>query len=416
MKLSHEKFMNMSIAYAENSKNNILKVGAVLVSEDNKILCYAWNGEKGEFSWNTLLISKVRALEIKYVACLYVTVNTYNSSINRFDLEDVLSALKVHTIYVGLPDPAITTYKKNDPMITLDNVMRYPDELQRRILYQNLRVYSDSAQVINNCPYFHEKRISKLVMNFLKDAGLSITTEEINNHKNSRELKRYISVQFEMEYSEADRLVNEAISSAFNEKYGQYKYTTDTRSLDTNWRQNFVRVLKMSTAQRMENYAIIDVGVGGGYEASCLFASCKNITFVDIATDGLRHVKNAIPSARIVNASADNLKDVENDCYDIYISLRTYNSSFFDITKAITEAKRIMKSNAVIIISVANGFLSAERRCIIPGLILPGTEFVDIYRGMEMTRAIKKEYMQAGFKDIKLIPTDTEIYLSGIAA
>ena len=75
-----------------------------------------------------------------------------------------------------------------------------------------------------------------------------------------------------------------------------------------------------------------------------------------------------------------------------------------------------MKSNAIIIISVANGFLSTERQCIIPGLILPGTEFVDIYRGMEMTRAIKKEYMQAGFRDINLIPTDTEIYLSGIAA
>lgn len=416
MKLSHEKFMNMSMAYAENSQNNILKVGAVLVSVDNKVLCYAWNGEKGALSWNTLLISKIRALKIKYAECLYVTVNTYNSFLNRFDMEDVLRVLKVHTIYVGLSDPAITTYMKNDPMITLDNVMRYPDELQRRILYQNLRVYSDSFQAINNCPYFHEKRISKLVMSFLKDAGLSVTTEEINNHKKPSELKRFISARFKMEYSEADRLVNEAISSAFNEKYGKYQYTTDTRSLDTNWRQNFVRVLKMSTVQRMENYAIIDVGVGGGYEASCLFASCKNITFVDIATDGLRHVKNAIPSARIVNASADNLKEVENDCYDIYISLRTYNSSFFDIAKAITEAKRIMKSNAIIIISVANGFLSTERQCIIPGLILPGTEFVDIYRGMEMTRAIKKEYMQAGFRDIKLIPTDTEIYLSGIAA
>lgn len=184
MKLSHEKFMNMSMAYAENSQNNILKVGAVLVSVDNKVLCYAWNGEKGTLSWNTLLISKIRALKIKYAECLYVTVNTYNSFLNRFDMEDVLRVLKVHTIYVGLSDPAITTYMKNDPMITLDNVMRYPDELQRRILYQNLRVYSDSFQAINNCPYFHEKRISKLVMSFLKDAGLSVTTGKLTIIKN----------------------------------------------------------------------------------------------------------------------------------------------------------------------------------------------------------------------------------------
>lgn len=108
----------------------------------------------------------------------------------------------------------------------------------------------------------------------MKDAGLSVTTEEINNHKKPSELKRFISARFKMEYSEADRLVNEAISSAFNEKYGKYQYTTDTRSLDTNWRQNFVRVLKMSTVQRMENYAIIDVGVGEDMKLRvCLLAA-----------------------------------------------------------------------------------------------------------------------------------------------
>ena len=135
-----------------------------------------------------------------------------------------------------------------------------------------------------------------------------------------------------------------------------------------------------------------------------------------MAIDGLLQIKSSIPSAQIINASADNLEVIENNYYDVYVSLRTYNSSFFDIAKAIAEAKRILKNNAVIVVSVANGFLCTEKKCIIPGLLIPGTEFVDIYRGMEMTQLIKEEYIKVGFKNIQLYPTNTEIYLAGIAA
>ena len=127
-----------------------------------------------------------------------------------------------------------------------------------------------------------------------------------------------------------------------------------------------------------------------------------------ITTLNLEGVKNGNSLIEVDNTA--------NEYYDIYISLRTYNSSFFDITKAIIEAKRIMKHGAIIIISVANGFLSSEKKCIIPGLLIPGTEFVDIYRGMEMTRKIKREYLKAGFKNIQLIPTNTEIYIAGVVA
>lgn len=101
------------------------------------------------------------------------------------------------------------------------------------------------------------------------------------------------------------------------------------------------------------------------------------------------------------------------DAYFIYV-FRTYNSSFFDIKEAISEAHRALKPNAVIIISVDNVFLCPERHCIIPGLILPETEFVYIYRGMDTTKLIHTEYIQAGFKNIQFFPTNTEIYLSAI--
>lgn len=118
--------------------------------------------------------------------------------------------------------------------------------------------------------------------------------------------------------------------------------------------------------------------------------------------------------AHIIVSSADDLSSIPDDNYDLYISLRTYNSSFFNIKGAISEAYRVLKPNAAIIISVANGFLYPEKHCIIPGLIIPGTEFVDIYRSMDTAKLIFAELLHAGFKDIQLFPTTTEIFVSAI--
>lgn len=60
----------------------------------------------------------------------------------------------------------------------------------------------------------------------------------------------------------------------------------------------------------------------------------------------------------------------------------------------------------------ANGFLSRDQQRIIPGLIIPGTEFVDIYRGLDMANLIYKELIDIGFKEVKIFPSNTEIYLS----
>lgn len=416
MGMEYDAYMNLSLAMAANSFVGGMKVGAVLVSNDNRVICSSWNGELENFSWDAMLASKIKSLGVTHAASLYVTINTYNKMLKKFGLEDIVNLIQIDSIFIGLPDPTMTTYIENDPVLNLDIIKRYPDELQRKILFQNFSYYDVSTQAISNSPYYYENRISNLVIEELGQRGYKITKGELNLNKGRNELKEYIANRFGLEYVQAEAMVDEAISEAFNKKYGAYQYSNDTRSLDSDWKQKFEKIFYMTVNRKIEDNVIVDVGVGGGHEASSLFSECENITFVDVAIDGLLQVKNNIPSARIVNASADNLIDVENSCYDVYISLRTYNSSFFDISKAITEARRILKNNASIIISVANGFLCSERGCIIPGLLIPGTEFVDIYRGMDTTKQIKKEYVHAGFKNIQLYPTDTEIYLLAVAA
>ena len=158
------------------------------------------------------------------------------------------------------------------------------------------------------------------------------------------------------------------------------------------------------------NENIIDIGVGSGNEASVLFKDCKCITFVDIAPDGLKKVKNIIPQSKIIVSSAENLEMINNNEYDIYISLRTFNSSFFNIEKALNEAKRILKTNSRIMISIANGFLSSNSS-IITGLIIPGTEFVDIYKGLDSVKYLSHIMYRLGFEEFKLLTTSEELYL-----
>lgn len=94
------------------------------------------------------------------------------------------------------------------------------------------------------------------------------------------------------------------------------------------------------------------------------------------------------------------------------MSLRTYNSSFFDISKALSEAYRVLKNDGVVIISIANGFLCLENQRIIPGLIIPGTEFVDIYRGFDMIKNLYVELINKGFINIQFFPTVVELFIS----
>ncbi len=208
---------------------------------------------------------------------------------------------------------------------------------------------------------------------------------------------------------DANDIVNTSLSDAFNKKYSLYDYKNDVRSINNHWSDHFFKACKELSVDLL-NENIIDVGVGSGNEASRLFHNCKHIAFVDIAPNGLKKIKKIIPQSKIIVSSAENLEMINNNEYDIYISLRTFNSSFFNIEKTLNEAKRILKSNSRIMISIANGFLSSNSS-IIPGLIIPGTDFVDIYKGLDSIKNLINIMSRLGFEKFKLLTTNEEIYL-----
>ncbi len=407
-------WMNYSINIANGSEDKNLRVGAVLVTEDNKLICSAYTDECSGLSWYEILLSKIKELSVNNAYYLFLTVNTLFSE-TEFDLNKLMRKIAIEEIYIGVPDPNLSDYLSNDPIGTFRKIYRYPDNLQRMILQQNISYYRNGKQNIKSSPYYSAKRISNIVLEKLKGKGIFISKEELQANKQIEKLIQLIVEKYKLNIDDASKLVNLVMSEAFDEKYSTYNYSDDARSLSIDWKNNFLTIYNKLLISSLENKNILDVGVGSGNEAIALFSDCSNITFVDIAPNGLKKIKKQIPNSNIVVSRAENLVTLTNSSYDMYISLRTYNSSFFNIKQAISEAFRVLKKDGIIIIFIANGFLCPEDQYIIPGLIVPGTEFVDIYRGFDMIEKLSRELCNNSFKDIQFFTTKVELFITAKA-
>ena len=251
-------WMNYSINISKEASHSSLQVGVVLVSENNELVCSAFTGENYNVSWCSVLLSKIQKLKIYGAESIYITINTLSRT-HMFDLLELLTEVRVNKIYVGLPDPTLTCYIDDDPIITHPHVYRYPDELQREILKLNAHFYLGSTQSIKNSPYYSENRISNMVIESLKSKGFVVSLDELNANKRISAVASLICNKYETKYEEAFSTVQNAISEAFNSKYGTYTYSDDARSLDSDWKESFKSFYKQSSVMPMStNNCLLD--------------------------------------------------------------------------------------------------------------------------------------------------------------
>lgn len=309
-------WMNYSIEIANKGLNNNLKIGIVLVVNNNQIFS-TYNNEFNGMSWADVLLNNIEEIKIKTAEELYLTINNINNNI--FELSKLLSKIQINKIYIGLPDPNLNQYIHNDPILQLNNIYRYPDIFQQKILNQNSIYYNNSNQNIKQNQYYSSIRISKLVISKLKKYGLEITGEELKQVKNTSALAHYLENKYNRDFNYFQNLIQSILSEAFNEKYSSYNYSDDARSIDVNWWKNFMYVYKKTTDLKLENLSIINVGVGSGNEAITLFSNCNNITFIDIAKNGLQIIKTKIPQSIIHVSPAEKLSSIISNRYDLYI-------------------------------------------------------------------------------------------------
>ena len=402
------RWMKYTIKIANDINTKSLRVAAVLINR-NKIVATSYSNQN--ISWAEDLLIKLQNKKIKKVEKLYLTINTLRNN-QDFDLNILLDQIEIKKIFLGLPDPQLDVYLKNDPILKNKNIYRFPEEFQEEIFKQNNSFYKNSKQNIKNSKYFYNHRISHYLKEKLDTYDIVLDSNDILQKKQVEKLSSYISTNFHLKRKKVSKLITNLLSDAFNNKYAEYDYANDIRSINKDWSKVFHEIYAKTNKKPLEEMNIINVGVGSGHEATELFSHCQNITFVDIAPNGLKKIKELLPYAKTITTRAEDLSMLKDNTYNLYISLRTYNSSFFNINQAIQEAYRILKHNSTVIISISNGFLDTKEKRLIPGIIIPKLNFVDLYRGIDIINNLSKILAKYHFTDIELKPKSGEIYLS----
>ena len=258
------------------------------------------------------------------------------------------------------------------------------------------------------------KFIPELIVEYLRENGIEyITSLPDTPNLTIDDIIIYCEKESKkLDNSKVDfsRLIKEAISSGYDKRYFINK-KEERKIFEKEFCDGFFSVLNhLGLLDVYRNLNIIVVGIGNGSECEMLYSDIKNITIVDIAPDSLNRSKCILPNAKSYQEFADNLKSLADSEFDLYLSLRTYQSTYFNIYSSLKEAKRILKKHGTIIISIACGYLNEEND-IVYGLFNPHNGVLEKERPTLFVEDVIKYLRELGFDIVGTKKISTEIFI-----
>ena len=155
-----------------------------------------------------------------------------------------------------------------------------------------------------------------------------------------------------------------------------------------------------------KNLNVLDVGIGNAWASHSFLSKLHNLTGVDVSNKALDYAKAKLPNANLVVGAAENLNMIDSFSVDLYVSLRTYQSTLFDIKQSIHEAYRVLAKGGGIVITIPIMFLVKDKSGSITGtlqgLIPSGSTTPSIEYANEISARICWYLELLGFTDYKL--------------
>lgn len=211
-------------------------------------------------------------------------------------------------------------------------------------------------------------------------------------------------------------------SEYFTEKYLEYSYAKDLRSLLPGWALEFREIVRGELNMPRSGLDVLDVGVGNGLELEPLFGDsgvlAASVIGVDVSEMMLAAAKARFPQLSTVNTSAEALDGIGSRSIDLYVSLRTYMSRLFDVTRALEEAVRVLRPSGGIVLSIANGYVvddESRSRQLVRGLTVSGGEAVDTEEPHSIGFRIRRQLWDCGFEAVGYHSSATDVYIWGRA-
>lgn len=194
-----------------------------------------------------------------------------------------------------------------------------------------------------------------------------------------------------------------AQTETYNEKYGEYDYTKDARTVD-----NLFESTLLAAVGNIANANVVVAGSNSGYEIASLSGHYPTASFtaVDIADKALEKISKNLPSVAVQHADMEHLPFQDKE-FDMYLNCRAIHSSNVDMEAALEEAIRVTRGR--IIISVANGYLVKGQ--IVKGMYDYEKKEIDPQRSRQTAQALKILFEQKGFK-VSESESNAELFLT----
>lgn len=202
----------------------------------------------------------------------------------------------------------------------------------------------------------------------------------------------------------------DARSRVYDHKYADRPEADDERYLDfPAWESELLDMVRRCVQKPITELDVVNVGIGNGNECPAFYADVKRLVAVDVSGRSLQLARERLPHVVTVQTEAETLSGLTSSSFDLYMSLRTFQSSFFDIERAALEAARVLAPEGAALISVPNVYV--ERGNIATGLQRSGSATLDPHLPWIVIDRIRRAFFSAEFS-CSIFTGLYEIYLT----
>lgn len=293
------------------------------------------------------------------------------------------------------------------------------EEMERREV-----VKEEAGDAVHKTSKYRLQSTPDIILNELHKHNINTDGIQILSGFNIHDLKKRVKfLNSKISYENLCSLVESARETAFTVKYAAPKEDEKLENIANfkvdgilEW-QNYLKefLIKLGVSD-FKNIEILDVGIGNAYASNEFHCNCNNLTGIDISKNALIYAKDKLPNANLLVGSAEELNKIPSHSIDLYISLRTYQSTLFDIKESLHEAYRVLAKGGVAVISIPIMYLKKDEKGKIQktlkGLMPQGSSKPSFEYAMQVSEKISNYMNVLGFNGV-VIDTSSpfEIYI-----
>jgi len=259
-------------------------------------------------------------------------------------------------------------------------------------------------------PYVR-KSVREIMADALRQEGIDLASMPLGIGATIKTIIRRCQLQYpELEPGDVARKVSGGRAVAYEEKYGQRSQKEDERyRAFEEWEAELNTLLRHVGIRDLARCRAINVGIGNGLEKPFFYKDFKQLVGVDLSAKALARAAQAIVNLDPRRAEAEELQGVASHAFDLYLSLRTYQSSFFDIGDALFSACRVLDDGGRAVISIPYVYVDQGR--LLNGLLRPGGHDLDPDLPYEIADAVRRGLQNLGFEQLGMHTGLFEIYV-----